>query len=151
MTKPATDIVATAQGDVPERPDPSASRRIRAVLSDAFAFVRSAESNKALAAVTLEDLIGDQIKINGESAQANTNQYNPYAFDPNNPAPAGSQPEQASSFVGGTDTGRPTKIDRILALQNEIDAVVDQVKSMDPSEIADREEYEDAAADSTEL
>lgn len=127
--------------EVEDNLDPKVSRRFREVLSDAYAFVRSAEANAALATVTLEELMGDQIKRNGEEALSNAAQYNPYSYEPESTEGAGTEPEARANFLGGTDTGQPTKMDRIVALQNELSAVIAEVKAMKPIEVADAEEY----------
>ena len=106
-------------------------RRVFEVISDAFSFVRSAESNAALATVTLEELIGDQIKRNGESAKSNANQFTPYSYESDKESPAGEEAPRAN-FLGGSDTSRPTKIDFILAVQNELTAVIEDVKANPP-------------------
>jgi hypothetical protein len=107
-------------------------RRILEVISDAFAFVRSAEANAALATVTLEELIGDQIKRNGESVKSNSNQFTPYDYESGKETPAGVEAPRAN-FLGGSDTARPTKIDFILAVQNELSAVIEDIKANPPS------------------
>lgn len=114
-------------------------RRIVEVVSDAFAFVRSAEANAALATVTLEELIGDQIKRNGESAKSNSNQFTPYDYESDKEAPAGEEAPRAN-FLGGSDTARPTKIDFILAVQNELSAVIEDIKANPPDVV----EYSEA-------
>jgi hypothetical protein len=124
---------------------PSVSRRLREVVSDAFAFVRSAEANQALATITLDDLINDQIKRNGETALSNAAQYNPYSHDPKEDGAAGGEPAERANFLGGSDTGQPTKLDRVFALQNELTAVITEIKAMEPIEVADAEEYAEAA------
>lgn len=117
-------------------------RNVRAVIADAYTFVRSAESNQALDTVTLENLISDQIKRNGESALSNANQYNPYGYDPNNPPPPGQTPARAN-FAGGSDTSRPTKIDAITAIKNEVSATVQSIK--DNPELWQVDDYIEAA------
>jgi hypothetical protein len=126
------------------KPDPGGkSRRLRAVLSDAYAFVRSAEANQALATVTLEELMGDQIKRNGDSDESSAHQYNPYAYDPDKKAPAGEGPEARANFLGGSDTNRPTKLDRLLAIQNELSAVIEDIRKTSPTDVASGGEYQD--------
>lgn len=114
-------------------------RRILEVISDAFSFVRSAEANAALATVTLEELIGDQIKRNGETAKSNSNQFTPYEYESGKESPAGEEAPRAN-FLGGSDTARPTKIDFILAVQNELSAVIDDIKANPPEVV----EYSEA-------
>lgn len=124
---------------------PSKSRRLREVLSDAYTFIRSAESNRALATVTIEQLMEDQIKRNGNTEDAEANKYNPYAHEPDKEQPAGSEPEKQANFLGGSDTQRATKLDMLLAIKNELDAVVEDVKNTQPIDVASREEYQESA------
>lgn len=127
-------------------PEPSVARKLREVLSDAYTFIRSAESNKALATVTLEELMGDQIKRNGASEDAKKTKYNPYSYDPEKDKPASQEPEKrVTFFVSGSDTGRPTKLDMLFAIKNELDDVVKEVKKMTPVEVAGRKVYQDAS------
>lgn len=125
--------------------EPSHSKRMRAVIGDAFTFIQSVEVNQGIAAVSLEDLMGDQIKRNGESASSNGNQYDPYGYSPEKEAAAGGQPEERANFLGGSDTSRPTKLDRITAIVNNISSVVDEIKRLSPQEVADNEEYMDVS------
>lgn len=110
-------------------------RRIFEVISDAFSFVRSSEANAALATVTLEELIADQIQRNGESSKSNSNQFTPYSYESDKETPAGVESPRAN-FLGGSDTARPTKIDFILAVQNELTAVIEDVKA-DPPDVVE--------------
>lgn len=129
-----------------EEQDPSqrewASRKMVEVIADAFTFVRSSEANAALATVTIEELIGDQIKRNGETDESNSNQFTPYSYDPDAESPAGEGAPRAN-FAGGSDTGRPTKLDFILAIQSELSAVIEGIKARPPSE----EEYTKSVED----
>lgn len=133
----ADEIVQTIE----DKLEPNPSRKLRAVISDAFSFIKSREANAALATVTFESLMSEQIARNGESDGSESSKYNPYAHDPENPLPSGLEPGERTNFAGGSDTGRPTKIEMIQALQNEIDAVVDEVKQMKVVEVADASEY----------
>lgn len=128
-----------------EEEDPQPARRVRAAIGDAFAFVRSAEANKALATVTLEDLIGEVIVRHGESASSNASQYNPYSFDPSKAeeTPAGEQTTERANFIGGFSLDRPTKLDRLTALENELGAIIKEIKTMEPIEVADADEHAD--------
>jgi hypothetical protein len=130
--------------DIAEQQSKSDSTRLRQVLSDAFTFVRSAEINQAIATVTIEDLMGDQIKRNGESNDSRYAQYNPYSYDPAKPPPK-SQVGEPTNFLSGSDTSRPTKIAMIQALKNELTSVIDLVKAKEPVDIASSEEYVEAA------
>jgi hypothetical protein len=126
-------------------------RKIRDVLADSYSFVRSMEANSAFATVTMEELMGDQIKRNGESSRSNASQYTPYSYDPKKKKPASLDPSKRVNFIGGSDTYRPTKLDRILALSNDLVSVIDQVKAMEPSQVAGAKEYTEAAEVSLEV
>jgi len=133
---------------LPNKTVPSVSRKLRAVLADAFAFVRSVESNRALQTVTLDQLINDQIRRNGDTSRSNAAQYNPYSHDPEKVEAASAEPPKRGNFLGGADTERPTKLDRILALKEEIGATVEEVKktavlTLTAEELADGGEYYD--------
>jgi hypothetical protein len=116
---------------------PAIQRRILNVLADAFTFVRSVEANRAIAAVTLDQLINDQIKRNGESSDSNNSRFDPYSFDPNATPPAGNQPITAANFAGGADTNAPTKIARLLAIKNNLSAVVTELKKIPAQDLKD--------------
>jgi hypothetical protein len=120
-----------------ERAKPS--RRIIEVIGDAYAFVRSKEANAALATVTLDDLIGDQIRRTGETKESNGNQFTPYSYDESKATPAGKEAPRAN-FPSGSDTNRPTKLDFILAIQSEVSAVIQEVRASPPS----NKEYTDS-------
>jgi hypothetical protein len=122
---------------------PKTDRKLRSVLADAYTFVRSAEANKAFSTVTLEELMGDQIKRNGESKLSNANRYNPYSYDPKKPPVLGTQPQEKTNLLGGSDTGRPTKLDYLLAIKNELTDAITSIKSLPPSDVADAREYTD--------
>ena len=112
---------------------PSVGRRFRAAIADAYAAIRSAEANQAIASVTLEQLISDQIVRNGESSRSNASQFDPYGFDPD--APEGQQPSARVNFLSGTDISdtRPTKLDRVLAIRNEIDTLITELQNTPPA------------------
>lgn len=133
-----------------EEEDPKPARNLRRVVSDAFVFVRSQEANRALATVTLEDLVGEVIARYGESVKSNTTQYNPYSYDPakDDEAPASSEPVERSNFIGGFSLDRPNKYDRLLALEGELKAVIDEIKSLDVLEVADQSEFTEGDEDS---
>jgi len=133
-------------GQVEENLEPKVSRKFREVLSDTYAFIRSAEANQAFATVSLDQLIGDQILRNGETSRSNATQYNPYSYTPDKNLPAGIEPSKRANFLGAADTGtKVTKLDRILALTNELSQVITEIKAMDTVEVAKPEEYTDAA------
>ena len=130
--------------------EPSVSKKLRNVIADAFSAIRGAEANKALATVSLEQLIGDQIARNGESDSSNGNQFNPYDYDTSGDSPASREPDERANFLGAADTGRPTKLDFVLAIKNEISDVIKQVKDLPPSEVAEADEYVDGVEASPE-
>jgi hypothetical protein len=135
---------------IQESLEPDPKRKVRAVLAEAFASIRSSAVNDALATVTFETLMGEQILRNGESDKSKASEYNPYAYDPAEPLPVGIQPGKPANYAGGSDTNRATKIEQIKALQNEIDAVVDQVLNTPMVEIADASEYSDDEVEEVE-
>jgi hypothetical protein len=134
--------------------EPSSGKRLREAVSDAFTFIRSAELNQALATVTLEQLMGDQIARNGETERSNASQYDPYTYKPTTREDAATADIPRANFLGGSDTGRPTKLDRILAITNALSGVIAEIKEQQPVDVASPEEYADiadvAAADSEE-
>jgi len=130
---------------IEENTEPKTARRLREVVNDAFAFIRSAEANQALATVSLDELLDEQIRRDGESQPSNGNQFNPYGYDPTEPQPATEEPAERANFLGAADGNRPSRLDRITAIQNELTAVIDEIKNMDPVDVADPQEYADAA------
>lgn len=118
-----------------------AGKNVKALLADAMTFVRSAEANQALASVTLEQLMGDQITRNGDTAGANKSQYNPYSYDPDKVPVASEEPKTVANYLGVSDTGGPTKLERVLAIQNELASTITELKKIDPAEVADPQEY----------
>jgi len=126
------------------------SRRFRAIIADAFAFIRGVESNRGLSATTLEELITDQIKRNGESNRNNAAQYNPYSYTPGQERPASEDTVTRVNFLGGSDTGGPTKLDKLTTLKNELDAAVDELLKLEPLDVADKQEYNDATLEATD-
>lgn len=133
-----------------EAEDPNPGRRLRAVISDAFAFVRSAEANLALATVTLEDLVGEVITRYGETVDSNASQFNPYSFDPSKAEeqPAGTKPTERANFIGGFPLDRPNKLDRLLALEAELEAVIEDIKTQEPIKVSDQSEFTDGDEES---
>lgn len=126
---------------------PSTAEEFRRVVSDAYAFVRSAEVNSALATVTIEDLMAAQIQRNGESSKSQAAQYNPYSYDPEAPAPPGAaapatlSPGVKTVGVGVSDPSRPTKLDRILAIQTNLDQVIAKIKATTVVEVSSSDDY----------
>jgi len=123
--------------------------RLRLVLNDAFAFVRSAELNKTLSTVTIEDLMSELIARNGESTKSKNKAYDPYSTQ-NKEVASEDKPETQTepdpgNYITGTEGTSPTKMDRLMALKNSIADTVTAVKQYDPKEIADAEDYKDAA------
>jgi len=128
--------------DVAKNENKKKLRRVLEVISDAFAFVRSAEANAALATVTLEELINDQILRNGETEKSASNKFTPYSYDSGKETPAGVSAPRVN-LASGVDTSRPTKIDFITAVQNELSAVIEEVKA-NPSTVEDYAESVEA-------
>jgi len=124
---------------------PSASKRLTQAVGDAFAFIRSAEANAALATVTLEQLIGDQVNRNGESQRSNSAKYDPYSYDPDKKAAASSTPLKPANIPSGSDTSRPTKLDSVLAIKNTLSDVIKEIKDLQPVDVATPTEYTDTA------
>lgn len=136
----AVDVFVQVEENLETKP----YRKIREVIADAYTFIRAVKANEAFSNVTLEELMGDQIKRNGESARSNAAQYTPYSYDPQKGLPAGLEPSQRANFLGAADTGNPTKYDRVLAIKNSLSAVISQAKSLSPIEVAGTEDYTDA-------
>lgn len=129
--------------------------KLRAVIGDAITFVRSAEINQALSSVTIEDLMAEQIARNGESKKSEERKYDPYGFvagkpqDASNDFASVSKSSPPGNFVSGTNIDNPTKIDRLMAIKNQIEGTVEAMRSYDPKELADVEDYSDASDTST--
>jgi hypothetical protein len=87
--------------------------------------------------------MGDQIIRNGETSRSNAAQYDPYTYDPKASEEASKEALPRANFLGGVDTNRPTKLDRLLAIVNNIEKVVEEIKALDPVEVASTEEYVD--------
>jgi hypothetical protein len=124
---------------------PNPGKKLREAVSDAVTFIHSMEINQAIATVTLEQLMGDQIKRNGESARSNAAQYDPYTYSPNKKEGASKEEEARANFLGGTDLNRPTKLDRVLAVANTIVGVIDEIKKLSPTEVSGAMAYSDVA------
>ena len=120
---------------------PGKVRQLRDVINDAFAFIRSYEANQAFATVTIEQLMNDQIARNGESGDSYSAKYDPYTYDPAKTQPASQTPTGLSNNLSGSDTERPTRYDRITAIMNNIQAVVDDIKKTPPVAVASASEY----------
>lgn len=110
-------------------------RQIRRGIADAFSFVRSQEANRRIQSVTFNQLLAEQLQRNGETERLGKAINNPYSYDPETAEPASAIPVSRANFVGGTDTGNMTKLDRVVYLRNAISDLVDTVKSIDPEEI----------------
>lgn len=118
-----------------ETPKPLKTQKIRRIIGDLFTFVRSQEANQAVQAVTIEQLLQAQIKRNGDQESSNARQYNPYSHTPGEEQPASDQPLARANFLGGSDVTLPTKLDRVLALRNEVKDLVKTVKAIPLQEI----------------
>lgn len=107
-------------------------RRIASLISDAFAFVKGQEVNKALSEVTFDDLLEELIQRNGDSDRSNKYKYDPYAYNEVGDEPAEMptviESEPQGNPVSGTSFKNPTKLDRLLALKNAIEEQVEAVK-----------------------
>lgn len=132
-------------GIVQENLEPSAGKRLRAAVADAFTFIRSAEVNAAIATVTLEQLMGDQILRNGESERSNAAKYDPYSYNPEDDEAAGDEPLKRATLPSGVDTERPTKFDRVLAIVNSLSDVISEIKELEPIAVHAPEDYTDVA------
>ena len=105
-------------------------RQILSALGDMYTFVQSSEVNRSVAAVTFEQLLKEQINRNGDSERSNGSTYDPYSFDPDNTEPATQQPINRANFLSGSDTNQPTKLDRVLAIQNNVQSLVDAITAL---------------------
>ena len=130
---------------VEENLEPSSGKRLRDAIADAFTFIRSAELNQAIATVTIEQLMGDQIARNGETERSNAAQFDPYTYSPKAKEDAAKKDLPRANFLGGSDTDRPTKLDRVLAVTNALKDVIKEVKEQQPVDVASPEEYTDIA------
>lgn len=119
-------------------------RKIRAILGDAYTFVRSMEANRDLESVTMEELMEEQILRNGERDASNMREFNPYTYESGGETPAGQDPPRIGNFISGTDAQNPTKLDRVEALGSVISGTVSSLKQTEPEDIADVEDYIDA-------
>lgn len=142
MADPVDDDLSKSQ-------DLNLTRKVVEVIGDAFTFVRSAEANAALATVTLEELINDQIRRNGETSESNGNQFSPYNYSADKETPAGEEAPRAN-FAGGSDVGRPTKLDFILAIQGELSSVIKEIKANPPPDTAYTDSVEYALVEEPE-
>jgi hypothetical protein len=108
----------------------STQKEVRRALADAYSFVRSQEVNKAIQAVTMVQLLREQIDRNGDTKKSNARQFSPYTFDPNRVSPASERPLARANYLSGSDTNNPTKLDRVLAIRSIIEDLTDKVKSL---------------------
>lgn len=114
-----------------------AVKKVREVLADAYSFVRSMEANASFATVTIEELMGDQIKRNGESSASNASQYDPYNYNTKKTSPASAEEAKRANFLGGSDLLRPTKLDRVLAIQNSLNSLISDLKKSEPADVGE--------------
>jgi hypothetical protein len=128
-------------------------RRFRLLLNDAFAFVRSVEVNRALQGVGWEELMSEQIARNGDTESSNKRKHNPYSYDPlgtkisGEVAPTVETYGPDGNFISGTNIANPTKMDRVFALQSEIEGAVTTLMNTDPDFLVDSK---DKAAEESE-
>ena len=92
------------------------------------------------------DLMAEQVARNGSSKASDKEKYNPYAVptveeDGSNSESTPEVPDYPTTgvFVSGTPASNPTKMDRLLAMKNEVDAAVESAKKFVP-EVEDYEE-----------
>jgi hypothetical protein len=144
-----TGKIVTRDGEIVGTPSTLDGKNVRQIVADAYTFIRSAEANKAISAVTIEQLMNDQIKRNGDTTLTNKSQYNPYSYDPDKSLPVSEAPTDYSSFIGMADTNKPTKIDRITALKSVIDGMVDGIKKLEVLDVANAGAYAGGAMEAT--
>lgn len=123
-----------------------AQRRIRETIGSVYAFVRSREANRALASVTFEQLIAEQIARNGETESLNKNATSDSAT-PEGTQPATQTPINTTNFVSGTDINIPSKIEQLDALQSELEGLVEVIKQLDPDELRDPVQEDEESSD----
>jgi predicted transglutaminase-like cysteine proteinase len=122
-------------------------------LADAFSFVRSQEANQALAGVTLDQLIAEQIARNGESSASQKSVYNPYSYDTASDAEPESSPvssEVSPAFVTGVNAQvkdgvllAPTKLTRLEAIKETLNEAINSIKDIDPEQLVNLETLEE--------
>lgn len=125
-----------------------ARRQLELILADAHTFVLSAEVSKAIAAVTVDQLIQEAIDRNGDSETSKTTKFDPYAIDISQPPTASERPLEQESFVSGSNLSGATKIDRIHALRAELRSTVEEVKKMPLSAVQESDRVVDDSRDS---
>lgn len=130
-------------------------RRIRLILSDTFSFVRGMEANKGIAAVSMNQLIREQILRNGTTLDAASSQYDPYLIDFAKVSEASKLAVDPINPVSGSDMNQPTKCDRIRAIQTQLETTIEEVKRTDPAEFrpepsTDEEDYAIASTEAVE-
>lgn len=112
-------------------------RRFTRIIADAYAFVQSQEANKAISAVTYEQLVSEQISRNGDPLDSRTNANTPYSFDPTETIAASDDGLGRANFIGGSDIRQGTRLDRLTQLRRELDGAIDQIQEIDPSAFYD--------------
>jgi hypothetical protein len=138
-------LSGSTPSDLVNAKPPEIERRVQAVLADTYTFVRSMEVNKGVSEITVEQLISDQIKRNGDIDAANKSQYNPYEYDPSKKQPSGLTPEEPANYLGGSDIRRPSKLARLLAMKNTLQKTIESLKKIEPMALADQKEMSDAS------
>jgi hypothetical protein len=113
-------------------------KAMRLVIADAFTFVRSQEANQAIAGVSLDQLIAEQIARNGESDPSAKSVYSPYdyATSPDAEEPSSTSASEVSpAFSTGIDTTTPTKLDRLEAVKGSLNEAINSFASLDDQEV----------------
>lgn len=117
-------------------------------LADGHTFILSTEVNRALSAVTFDQLVQEAIARNGDSDLSDATKFDPYAIDFSQPPPAGQQPTTVlQNFASGTNIGLPTRVDRIRAVKNEIDAAVEAMKGTQLNDFSQQQELPEDSRD----
>jgi len=140
-----TSFVESGNGIFDDNSEPIPAKKLQAVVADTYAFIRSVEANDAIASVTIEQLMGDQILRNGDSERSNKSKYDPYAYDSAEDEEASAEPVNRANYPGGSDTQRPTKLDRVLGIVNNLEDVISQIKEMEPADVISDEAFVDVA------
>lgn len=129
-------------------------KAMRLLISDAFSFVRSQESNKALASVTLDQLMAEQIARNGESSESQESVYNPYDYVPKAEAevPSSTSSSKVSpAFTTGISAQRsedgtylaPSKLDRLEAIKATLNEAINTYAELEQEFTEEMDEQEE--------
>lgn len=119
-------------------------RAMRRVIADAFTFVRSQEANQAIATVTLDQLMAEQIARDGESDGSQQSTFAPYSFDTSSESEEEASTDAAAigpAFVTGATIDSASKLDRLEAIKNSLSDAIKNLKEISPEDVAELEEY----------